>query len=205
MLNQPDAEKILAPYFPKLKECLDGGWEAWRDHCGHRRHILDARARAAIVYCEIADIAKRIFADLSDVRIVPKRNMCLVFFGEEILLRFKKLRNRKPRNVATRQQRLIELQQQGVFPGMKPNTFVTAGYQLDTLEQAIGQALVLAHFDGREVWAFDLNIGEGEADEGKVALMPSPEVPPTKQTRVKARKEEKKKRKAVVSGESDKR
>lgn len=186
MLNKGDAEQTLQKHYQKLKQCLDGAWDSWHKHYNHRHHVLDARARAAIVYCEIVALARQLFDGAPDVKIVKRRLMCWFYFGDDIVLRFKKLKNRKPRNVQTAQQTLLELQRP--LDGVLPGTYVTAGYELDQIQQAVAERLVLAYLNGKEVWAIDLNIG---GDAGTVQVMPAMEPPKKPKTgRVKARQTE---------------
>jgi len=181
MITKTKAEKLLEPYLPKLKECLDGGWTAWNRHYRDRHHVLDSRARASIVYCEIIDRAKNLFADDPDVTIHRKGTTYLLNVGNQIVLRFKKLKNGRPSNVRTRQQTLFEMQY--VIPGVLPATIATAGYELDRIEQAIYKTMVLCQMSGEMLWSIDLNIVE----EGKIEVMPTSAKETTK-IRVRARK-----------------
>jgi hypothetical protein len=185
MLTKSEAEGVLRPHYPNLKKALDGGLHAWHEHYKHRHVILDARARAAIIYCEIIDSAKVLFADRSDVKIVRKGVMYLFYVGDDIVLRFKKLRNGKPSNIKTKQQELFQKQQSSIA-GFLPGTVVSAGYELDQLEQAIEKMLVVAQLNGKSVWALDLNIGEDEG-QGKVTVMPPIPNDSIKPSRVVAR------------------
>lgn len=184
MLNKPEALRTLQPHLPNLRRCLHDGWQAWKDHYATRHHILDARARASIVYCEIIHRAKELFAEDKDVKIVPRRWMYLLFFGDDIVLRFKKLRNRKPSNVRTKQQLLLDLQQS--LPTILPSTNIVAGYELDPLQQAVESTLVVARLDGAEKWSIDLNLEEG-ADAGKIEIMSPQPQEPRRSSRVRAK------------------
>lgn len=157
MLTKPEAEKKLAPHVETLRKCICDGWAAWQTHYASRHFVLDGRARAAIVYCEIIHLAKALFSDVLDVKIARKGSMYVLFIGNDIVLRFKKLKNGVPRNVSTRQQRLFCMQLP--IPGMLPGTYVTAGYELNNLEQAISKTLVVARLGDEKVWSLDLDIG----------------------------------------------
>jgi hypothetical protein len=157
MLTKPEAEQRLSRHLDTLKQCISGGWDAWNTHYSSRHFLLDGRARAAIVYCEIMNLAKTLFAEVSDVKVARKRSLYVLFIGDDIVLRFKKLKNGVPANIRTDQQRLIEMQRP--IPGFLPGTFVSAGYELDPLEQAISQMLVVARLGKQEKWSLDLNIG----------------------------------------------
>lgn len=162
MLTKLEAEKDLAPHLETLRGCINDGWIAWQTHYSSRHVILDARARAAIVYCEIIHSAKTCFPEGGDVKIVPKGSMYVLFIGDDIVLRFKKLKNGVPRNIPTEQQRLFRMQLP--IPGILPGTYLSAGYELDALEQAISKTLVVARLGNHQVWSLDLNIG-GESIE----------------------------------------
>ena len=183
MLRKEQAEKILKPHYEKLKQSLDGGWESWQEYYKPRHHVLDARARAAIVYCEVIDRAKTLFADVAVAKFIKKRGMHLLYIGNEIVLRFKKLRKGAPSNVRTRQQTLFQMQR--TIPGVLPGTYASAGYQLDQIEQAIDKTMVVCQLDGESVWAIDLSIGEGEQ---KVEIMAPVLARPKRAVRVRPRK-----------------
>lgn len=184
MLKKAEALETLGVHLPTLRRCLHGGWRAWKEHYTARHHVLDARARAAIVYCEIIHRAKELFAEDNNVKIVQRRWMYLLFFGDDIVLRFKKLRKRKPSNVKTKQQLLLDLQQP--LPTILPNTNIIAGYELDPLQQAVESTLVVARLDGEEKWSIDLNLEEGAA-EGKIEMMSPQPQEPRRPSRVRAK------------------
>jgi hypothetical protein len=182
MQTKEQAEKVLLPYYPKLKQCLDGGWRAWTEHYKSRQHVLDARAQASIVYCEIVHIAKECFSAVPDAKLVKKGLTHLLYIGDDIVLRFKKLRNGLPRNIRTTQQKLF--QHQEIIPGFLPGTIASVGYQLDAIEQAIEKSLIIAQLDGRTAWSLDLNICEAG---GAIAVMPAAPKKPRSGPRVRAR------------------
>ncbi len=191
MLTKLEAENALKPHISKIGQSLDGGWKAWHAHYKPRHPILDARARAAIVYCEIIALAKELFTNDADVKIVKRGLTYLIYVGDHIILRFKKSRNGKPSNIRTGQQVLF---QQQTFETMFPSTLVSACYELDNLEQTIESLIVIAQMNGKSVWSLDISIGEAGADENKVTFMsgPSPQDKP-KPSRVVARNAKKRK------------
>jgi len=74
LINRERAEDILQPYMTVLNNCIDGGWNAWRNDYADKHHILNARARAAIVFCEITHRAQMEFSAMprDQSRLPPK-------------------------------------------------------------------------------------------------------------------------------------
>jgi hypothetical protein len=194
ILSKQQAAERLQPYLEILDECIQGGWDAWDKHYSHRHHVLDARARAAIVFCEIVAIAQPRFHGMDGAKAVKKQNSFYLYIGDEIVLRFKKI-NKKGRcsNIDTRQQMLFELQMQ--LPGIESGTLLHAGYRLDDLQTRIAEKLVVCQFASRVLWAFDLSKPKGE----RVRVMqprPQPETPTG--PRWEAKPEAEKKRKQLA-------
>jgi hypothetical protein len=155
VISRERAESILQPYIDILNECIDEGWNAWTTEYSNKFHLLDARARAAIVYCEIAYRARQRFASLEGVKVVPRRGTLTIFIGDEITLRFKKIRKTgRCSNIMTRTQALFLAQMQ--FPGMLDGTMVHAGYQLDDLQLDVIRKAVVCQLDKRVLWQIDL-------------------------------------------------
>ena len=171
LLSVEDAKVILDPHLQKLQECITGGWDAWHRDYGHRHHVLCSRTRASIVYDEIRHLAEKKFTDCEGTRVIPKRGFFLLYIGDEIVLRFKKLDKRGlTRNLPTRQQRLFEAQRS--IKGILPGTYLNAGYQLDDLQQLIHRTMVSCQHQRSIQWTIELSeIGEAC---GGVNSMPDP-------------------------------
>jgi hypothetical protein len=190
MLSKDDAERCLGPYLPTIKTCIDGGWAAWKQHYAAREHVLDARARASIVYCETLALAKAAFDGAEGVRFVKKRGLSLSYIGE-VALRFKKLkRNGTCSNVPTQQQRCLQMQIE--IPGFLPSTYVNAGYVLDPLQQEIERVLVSCQLADKVIWSIRPG-QDGRGTSGGLvtrlpvapALRPARRVRPRKDKQVK--------------------
>lgn len=133
---------------------------------------LGFRARAAIVFCHIVDHAEKKFAGIDDVKFERMQNSFLLYIGEDIVLRFKKLKkNGRCSSIATRQQMLFKAQME--LPGMESGTLLHAGYSLDIIQQEILQKLVVCQFKNRVLWAIELPTAGG----GAVEVMPAPSTP----------------------------
>lgn len=201
LLSKQQAEERLQPHLEILDESIQGGWDAYHEHYSHRHHVLDARARAAIVFRETVHIAKQRFALLAGVSYVEKRGSFFLYIGDDIVLRFKKI-NKKGlcSNIETRQQMLFELQMQ--LPGIEEGTLLHAGYQLDDLQVRIARKLVVCQYSRRVMWAFNLS---SKPDSGNVTVMqprPQPQGPTGPRWEAKPEAEKKKQNTKVAKAKS---
>lgn len=184
------ASKLLGQNLERLGECIEHGWKMWEDHYNDRQHVLDARARAAIVNCETVAKAGEEFLDVPGVVFRKTRGTFWLYVGDEIVVRFKKLRrNGKSSNIMTKQQRQIYTQM--VIPGFLPGTHLSAGYVLDQLQQGISQVLVAFQNAASVVWTIDLR--DSGATPTEITIAPTPK-PQPKPDRVRLRPEYTKKK-----------
>jgi len=184
LLTLQQAEERLQPYKADLDGCIQHGWDVWNQDYLQKHHILRSRSRAAIVFDEIVFKAQQVFCQ-PNVKFDLKNNTFLLFIGEDIIVRFKKIkRNGRCSNVNTRQQALFQLQQM-VIPGMEPGTALTVGYALDDLQQKIARKTVVCQFNNRVLWTIELL---NEADS-PVVEMPQPTVPEAPKQRFEAKPE----------------
>src|SRR5665213_978156 len=144
-LDKQSAKAILDPILEKIQTCIQESWDEWTAFYAPKHHILDARARAAIVYCHTVDRAMELFRGVGNVTTGRKRGVFRLFIGDDIALRFKKAkRNGTTSNVSTLQQKLIDMQL--TIPGLLPGTMLNATYQLDDLQQDISRMMVTHHY-----------------------------------------------------------
>jgi len=155
LLTRVQALAFLQPYLEILNRCIDDGWSAWRTHYAHRSHVLDGRPRAAIVYAEIAHRALGAFQGLEGVKAVPGRGSLMIYIGEGVTLRFKKMRHDgRCSNIKTVTQ--LKLLAQLKLPGMVDGTLVHAGYQLDSLQQNVVRKAIVCQLNQRVLWDIEL-------------------------------------------------
>lgn len=199
LLTLENAEERLHPYKMLLDECLQGGVDAWTTHYAHRHCILDARARAAIIFCEIVALAQQKFNGLEDVKFERRRNSFLLYIGSDIVIRFKKItKTGRCRSINTRQQMLFELQM--ALPGMETGTLLHAGYALNDLQTAIAEKLVVCQFKNHVLWTLKLSTPSG----GVVEVMPTPLQEPPKGPRWELKPEaEKQSKKQTAKGKAN--
>lgn len=179
LLSREGALNLLEPYLEILNQCIDGGWSAWKKDYAHKSHILDARSRAAIVYAEIFHRALQSFQGLPGVKVLLRPGSLMIFIGEEITLRFKKMRRSgRCSNIRTVIQRRFLAQLQ--LPGMLDGTLVHAGYELDDLQQNLIRKAVVCQLGKEVLW--DIEITGASAE-----LVSMPPVEPADQPSVQPR------------------
>jgi hypothetical protein len=160
ILTLEEAEEILAPYRERLNRCIQHGWDVWQSEYS-RKHILHSRARAAIIFDEIVFCALEEFPAISgEVKAVRTASTFMLYIGDSITLRFKKIRkNGRCSNILTKQQILFRAQVQLNFPTMLDGTLVSAGYVLDDLQQEIQRKSIVCHLDNHVLWEMPLAVG----------------------------------------------
>jgi hypothetical protein len=159
LISAKAAEEQLQPYKLLLEECIQHGWDTWETFYKPRHHILQARSRSSIVFDEIVFHAQSKFSGLPGVTFQRHRGTFLLYIGDSIVIRFKKIgKNGKCSSIATHQQILFEMQAE--LPGMEKGTMLNAGYTLDDMQHDIMRKLVVCQFLNRVLWTIDLVSGD---------------------------------------------
>ena len=183
-LDKSTAQSILDPILAAIEQCIDESWNEWTGFYAPKHHILDARARAAIVYCHTVDRALELFRNVPGVQPGRKNGIFRLFVGDDIALRFKKAKkNGTTSNVSTKQQRLIDLQL--TIPGILPGTMLNAVYQLDDLQRDIARMMVTHQLDGKIVWSIEIK--SPSADPMRMPAPAPPKGPAPSRVRIKAK------------------
>ena len=171
----------LNRYLPLFAECIEHGWGQWKTKYTQQHRILDARARASVVYCEIKEEAMRIFDRVDGVVVKTRNGSVFIYIGDDILVRFKKLKpSGHASNIMTGSQRCLYGQQP--IPGFLPGNHITAGYVLDDSQQSIQRMLLVYQEENRILWTIELERNTGMAAE--VVEMPKPQELPKSGKRV---------------------
>jgi hypothetical protein len=159
---EAQARAILGPHLAKLIAAIRHGFEQWDRlaaidmdpaNAGRAplRAPLDARARASFIYRHTVAEARRLLHGIPGVLLADNRNFLTVHFGDEFIVRFKKLDRRgRSRNFPTQTQKLFALQAQ-MF-GLGTATRTTVGYQLDELEKSIHDIRVVCPNGNQTAW-----------------------------------------------------
>ena len=183
-LDKASAQAILDPILSTIEQCIQQAWDEWNTFYGPKHHILDARARASIVYCHTVDRAMELFRGVPGITPGRKRGIFRLFVGDDVALRFKKAkRDGTTSNVSTKQQRLIDLQL--TIPGILPGTMLNAVYQLDDLQRDIAGMMVTHQLAGRIVWSIEIKAPT--ADPTALPIPTSPMAPAPSRARVKGK------------------
>jgi hypothetical protein len=200
VLTVEEAEETIKPHKDRLDKCIQDGWDAWKNDFAFKHHILGARARAAIVFDEIAWRAQQEFSGIDGVIFRRHSNTFMLYIGDTISLRFKKLRkNGRCSAINTRQQMLFTAQAQLRLPTMLHGTLVNAGYILDDLQLEIQRKMVVCQFKNQVLWQIRL---EGEAAPVlELSPLPTPSELPKPEFKIKDTKT--KKAKAAKAGEKE--
>lgn len=175
MPSRDTAQEFLAPYEGTLRECIEAGFEAWRQFGrldAKLRQPLDNRARACFIFSHIVFAVRQRFAETRGVRIMQKRGFPELVIKGRYVIRFKKLDSRgRARNFATTQNRLW-FEQHAELPEMPPRAVrLVAGYVLDLLGTQIERVLVICPINASAVeWRIDLR----EPGDATVIDMPRP-------------------------------
>jgi hypothetical protein len=174
ILTLEEAEEILAPYRERLNRCIQHGWDVWNNEYKHKHHILHARARAAIIFDEIAFKALEEFPAGPELKTVRTPSTLMIYIGDSLTLRFKKIRkNGRCSNILTRQQILFRAQVQLSFPTMLDGTLVSAGYVLDDLQQNLIRKTVVCHLDNDVLWEIPLSVDKASIVEFSSFIPPT--------------------------------
>ena len=192
LLSAEAAERRLKTHYQRLDKCIRGAWTAFLRDYGHKRHILSPRSIASIIFDEIINRAQAEFSGIAGVLPKTQNNSFLLYIGEDIVIRFKKIgRDGRCRNIPTRQQNLIDLQI--ALPGMQKGTMLQAGYMLDDLRQNLLSTMIVCQYAKRVVWAINL-AGPAENQIAPISMKPAPQ--PPKQPRFESKTGEVKKDKS---------
>jgi len=179
VLTLKEAEARLKIYKLLLDECIQHGWDAWSRDYLHKHHILRPRSRATIIFDEIVYRASELFHGLPDVIFKPVRGSFLLYIGDDLVIRFKKIKkNGRCSSISTRQQSLFQMQIE--IPGMEKGTMLQAGYVLDELQRHLVRKLVTCEFDKQVLWTIEL-MREASAPISEIPPVPSPLPEPAKQ------------------------
>ncbi|OPY82520.1 MAG: hypothetical protein A4E65_00820 [Syntrophorhabdus sp. PtaU1.Bin153] len=133
MLSEDDFRRAIGEYFTEIQDCITAGFNRWFEIPVEFRVIASGRTRASFIHDAIKNEAQSRFAYVPSIELMEVRNLFLIKFGEEVLLRFKKFDKRfRPQNIPTGQTRLFSQQgiQESLF-GVPFATKVIAGYQTD--------------------------------------------------------------------------
>ena len=160
ILSREEGQRILAPYLDRLNRCIQYGWDVWKSDYLHKHHILGPRARAAIVFDEIAHCAMQEFIPGPELNPLRTSTTFWLYVGDSLSLRFKKLRRSgRSSNIPTEQQQMFSAQAQLRLFTMTLGTVVEAGYELNNIQQDIRRKAIVCQKDNKVAWRLPLDLG----------------------------------------------
>lgn len=159
LLSRQTAMQMLEPHLVAMRECVERGWEQWRESVDATPRFAVGRktTRANVVY-DFVSAQLEAYFDSVGICTSRKRGFLTVSVGNGVLeLRFKKFDH--PQRLTTSgvptAQRLAIENQQVPFDGMEV-TYVTVGYYPDELGMGL-EVIALACSYGRELkWSINL-------------------------------------------------
>jgi hypothetical protein len=172
MTTQDRANEVLGPFFPKLRSCIERGFQAWQE-LGRTnpdlRVPLKPRTRANFIYDHICSAAFAEFANAKGVRLTTNRGFLEIIVNREFVIRFKKLDHKGlSRNILTASQFKWFNGQETLFDMSVDTQRLIAGYVLDLLGIELQQVLVTCP---NGVSSIEWKIALGP-NENKVVKMP---------------------------------
>ncbi len=199
LLTLKEAEEKLQHFKRLLEECIQHGWDAWKEDYKHKHHLLRPRTRASIVFDEIVDYAEKLFAGMDGVTFRRMNNSFLLYIGNDIVIRFKKIKkDGRCSSIQTHQQYLFKAQME--LPWVEKGTMLHAGYALDDLQLDITRKLVVCQFENRVLWTIDLTSKDETGAEPMPTPAPEPQKGPRWEISPEEQKKEEKKEKSVAKG-----
>ena len=159
--TQLQVVRMMTAFFPRLRRCIEGGWEEYRMYEPELRRRHSRRTRAAIVHDHIVGCIQRVFADVPGVIIHPytsRRPFMIEFLGC-LTVRFKKLDGKhRSSNIMTGLQRRLLSQLE--LPRMGNTMHIVAGYELDKLQQQVDNVFLVCpspNTRNSPLWEIPLN------------------------------------------------
>jgi hypothetical protein len=177
--------EVLGPFEGRIRAAIGAAWGRWRDRSPEELLTLDARARAAIMWCFMRDAVTEALSDVPGVHVRLHGGTCDYFVKNRVLFRLKKLnragRSRNfPTGSALKQYDQMELE------GMEPLLRLNIGYILNATRTGIVDILVSCPFEKKVVWTYQLAAAQ-VASAPAIVLLPDEEQPERKR-RVRVKK-----------------
>lgn len=162
LMSQDEAEEILRPHLGPLRDIVTNGWADWHASVKASPGLATVRnsSRASVVYDKITERAEAYFDEIGVPTNKKRQFLEIVLADGQLVLRFKKFRNRAlgTSGIPTQQRREL-MYQQVVLDGMAV-THAVVGYLPDELGVGLDVVAVACSYGNRRVWHFDLAADE---------------------------------------------
>jgi len=120
IISQSDVFGVLEPHIPTIRECVHAGLDDFNVNYDSERFRLSARSRASVIRDLIFFHVRRLFEGVKGVKILQKETFEGLLVEQRILLRIKKLNNKKQASNLPTRQALDFSNQQLCFEGFLP-------------------------------------------------------------------------------------
>lgn len=158
MLSKEEAEKILAPHYPGLLECVDSGWNDYKEIFQPHQSRLELRTRASNVRDLIVDNVRKKYFKSQNPRIaVDKPNGLFILSIDDIIFaRSKKIKSDyTTANIFTQQ--TLDFINGELFPEYLKKAVVNIGYMVDSKWDRLGSYICCPNGKYSYLWKIDLN------------------------------------------------
>jgi hypothetical protein len=177
----------LGPHADTLVECVDGAWADWlaaRQFHTRAGNSLSPTSRATIIYDLVVQRARRAFASTAGVRVSHQRGLFTLHFGNDFVVRFKKLgTDLSTQGIPTAQMRAYEAQQ--TIPGLpRRATFLVAGYVLDPTGTQLHRIVITCRDAHGLRWSFAL-LDNSLPNVTPIPLSPKPPTLPILRSKIR--------------------
>ena len=159
LLNESDFRDGYGSYFTTIDKCIEDGIKLWFELPAKHRMMASPRSRASSIHDYIKAMAIERFQPLPNIELFEVRGLFLIKFGEEVLLRFKKVNEKYlSQNIPTAQ--TWRFMQQGVQEplfGVPYATTVIAGYRTDKAHAEIQWTGITCPNGKQNLWRIDFD------------------------------------------------
>lgn len=165
MLTRTQALKILTEDRLKaVQTSVERGFRTYLEYPARFRRAHATRTRRSITYDHIVETATEVLESQPGVTLVRTQGLVVFDIDRRLLLRFKHLdEQRRSSNISTMQ--IQEFRGQRPLPGMPARAVhVEAGYQLNELETAIENIVVICPNGSRIEWDIDVYAANPQAE-----------------------------------------
>ncbi len=187
--NLPDdaPRKFLEPHSTALKEIFYAALQEMNNSLSVLTVKPNKRLRPTMFHNIVTEKAKAYFREMKDVRIVEKYDSPIFSFGEELMVRFKKLSKEKllSSNLPTHRNNALLGMQGTLFPEYHKKSLIEIGYVIDTIWDDFEMLIVVGRRENEVRTIFEIIGTESTEYKSITAKEIQPEIKEEKQLKIK--------------------
>jgi hypothetical protein len=163
LIEQTEAEQLLAPHHPALRAAIVDAWAKWHKNLAGNPDFanLSARSRACLVYDWMAESAEVHFDSIGITTSRKHGFLEVVFEDARTVLRFKKYKDAAFHTSGVPTSQRLEIEHQQVTLDGMTMTYLVAGYLPDDLGVGLAAIAISCTYNGSALWHLDLEDGIG--------------------------------------------